>query len=164
MPGKPSFLPLMMTISTLRPLRTLSSEHWWLAALFPHFALFSCIMSYIRKGLLNKYEVCTWRETVSDFPPWSHLLEEPPAAKDVQGTWIIFKDVRGIWVSIGIILITILYNILKLFDQGYIHWILFKTISQKCWVMICLIRTWNCRQCNWFCHGHHKSLRIYIQG
>ena len=69
--------------------------------------------------------ISTWPEISSDFPPWSHLLEEPPAAKDVPGTWIIFKDffkdVRGIWVSIGIILITILYNILKLFHQGYIQ-------------------------------------------
>ena len=86
---------MMMTISTLRPLPTLSSEHWWLAALAPHFALFSCFMSYIRKCPLNKYVVCTWPETSSDFPPWWHLLEEPLAAKDVPGTWIIFKDVQA---------------------------------------------------------------------
>ena len=80
-------------IITWRPPLTLSWGHWWLATLAQHFALFS--WSFVICDNLDHADyddattqIVTWPETFWDFPLWSHLLEEPPEARDVRGTWV----------------------------------------------------------------------------
>ena len=73
----------------------------------------------MRKLALN-LRIVTWRETSSDFRPESHFLEEPPAATDVQGTWIISISITSITI-LSFQAHTFMKDILKTISQKVLH-------------------------------------------